>query len=101
MPGTGRRLAPLALRRNTPGSPPRLGSLDSLNSLPRPGLTRVPDRPGSRTRILGSTYLCPDREPEQVEDSTGLASERPDDGHDRAGHFTGNQDVTKGVLMVG
>jgi len=48
-----------------------------------------------------STYLCPDREPEQVEDSTGLASERPDDGHDRAGHFTGNQDVTKRVLMVG
>ena len=30
----------LALRRNTPGSPSRLGSLDSLNSLPRPGLTR-------------------------------------------------------------
>ena len=44
--------SPLALRRNTPGSPPRLGSLDSLNLLPQPGLTRIPDRPGSRTRNL-------------------------------------------------
>ena len=44
--------------------------------------------------ILRTSVLCPlpclDREPEQVEDSMGLVSERPGDGHEQAGRFTGN-----------